>query len=297
MAEQTFLDILVQHLDGPDVLDPPPETIGFAVPDQVNDMPSVVLWLEKVHHTGRGLGERNMVIVDGMLSWDSTIDLSDPVLPSDPSLVLLTPDRLQLTLPHSGLVKSDGTRGPLTPSDIEVTVDGALRAVVSDSPGADEVAADPLTGVLTFGAALPGTGDVSASYFLGQWEQRVQQIAGELVIDVMARDAVDVSDLSRTVLAALSSPVAVDPQIKGLRVSELSRIGLPDNNNHNVRTRTLRLTFEFERVVDVPEVSGGIIRHVPIAGEVQALRANPTTGAIAVDTATEDTEVPIPGLP
>ena len=97
---------------------------------------------------------------------------------------LLNDARTILTLPHGGLVRQDGSTGPLTAADLSVTVGGTNRPVVTGPPAGDEVRADPQVGQLTFATPLPGTGTVEALYLLGQWEQRLARLAGTLRVDV-----------------------------------------------------------------------------------------------------------------
>src|SRR5207253_1742472 len=136
---------------------------------------------------------------------------ASPFLPEEPELRLLDPTRRQLILPHGGQVRQDGSDPggqPLLPADITVSVDGSSRAVVTGTPGVGQVRADPGIGLLTFGDPLPATGTVSVSYFLGQWEQRLERISGVLRIDVCAGNASDTQALSDAVVDAMLAPAA-----------------------------------------------------------------------------------------
>ena len=271
MVANEFLQVISEYLQGQAGLTPAPKTVGIADPVGAAELPAVVLSLNRVRPLGNGLGERSALITDGALPVKAAIDLANPILPEEPSFRLLNPDRTELVLPHGGLVKADGTQGPLAPADLSIKVGGVSRQVVTGTPSANQVRADPLVGRLFFGSALPNNGNVEADYFLGQWEQRTSRIAGTLRVDVRDPDLARVRDLSTAVVDALQPPRST--AIKGLHGMTLVRLGSiqpPDSTLANSRARVALLTFEFELEINRPESSGGIILRIPVNDNIDA---------------------------
>jgi hypothetical protein len=264
MIERTLLDRL-EALVGGLALTPAPALIGVVEPADANDLPALVLAIEQNERLGNGLGERSLLVTQGALAWHADINLANPVLASDPSFSLLSADRKQLTLPHGGLVRKDTSTGPLTAVDIQVTVNDASRTLVGAAPAAGQFSADPISGTLTFGDALPPTGTVHADYFLGQWEQRIVRSQGVLRLSVFAADAAAVRDLSDTVLSALgdSGPAPL-PGLSQFAVAEIGSVGGAEPPLPGVRRRIVRFRFVFEQEVNMPDSSGGIIRRIPV---------------------------------
>lgn len=262
LAETGFLDAIAAYIT-PRAAS---ANVGFAEPAGTGDLPAVVLSLESVQRLGSGLGERSELVTNGALQWTSTIDLASPGLPEEPAFVLFTAARpRELILPHGGLRQADGEEGPLGPADLQVTVNGVPRNVVTGTPGANQVRADALIGLLVFGDDLTATDVVTATYFIGQWERRVTPIAGVLRVDVRAAAVSDVTSVSGAVFAALSD--AVQPAIRGLRnmsLTSLSSIGIADPQRGGSRARTALYAFDYEHEVNRPDSSGGIIQRVDI---------------------------------
>jgi hypothetical protein len=266
-----FLRVISDYLQAQAGLTPAPKTVGIADPVSAAEMPAVVLSLNRVRPMGNGLGERSKLITDGTLPCKATIDLTNPVLPEEPSFRLLNPDRTELVLPHGGLVRVDGSQGPLGPVDLSISVGGVDRQVVTGSPGPTQIRAEPLVGRLFFGTALPANGIVEANYFLGQWEQRTSRIAGTLRIAIRDTDLVKVRDLSTAVVDALQPPRS--KAIKGLHGMTLVMLGSiqpPDAALANSRARVALLSFEFELEINRPESSGGIILRIPVKDNIDA---------------------------
>lgn len=180
-----------------------PANFGSAEPTSTADLPAVTMSLERVQRLGSGLGERTTTITHGALPCTASINLANPFLPEDPTFPLLNASRLQLILPHGGLVGADAVSHPLGPTDLSVTVAGTPRTVVNAAPAADQVRSDPQVGLLTFGAPLPATGTVVARYFVGQWEQRIGRVAGALRLVVRADSTAATQTLSERILDAL----------------------------------------------------------------------------------------------
>jgi hypothetical protein len=266
VIENAFLDTIANYLNTQANLTPAPAAVGVVEPAGVAGTPAIVLGLQNSKRLGNGLGERSAVITGGALPWTATIDLANPVLPTDPSFQLLSNDRKQLILPHGGLVRSDGTQGSLATPDLVITIDGASIPVVAAAPVGQQVAADPTIGILFFGTALPANGTLIANYFLGQWEQRVQQMSGVLRVAVTAVDPVTVRDLSNAVLGVLEAPPIAG--LRDMQLTELQPVRPPDPNAENIRTRVALFSFQFEFEINQPESSGGIILKVPVNSNV-----------------------------
>lgn len=243
--------------------------VGFAEPVETSDLDAIVLSLDSVQRLGNGLGEHSLV-TKGALRWTSTIDLADPALPGDPSFKLFSTARpRELILPHGGLRRADGEEGSLGPNDLVVDVRDAAgaqpRTVVTGAPGAGEVRADAIAGILTFGDDLTPGHTITVTYFLGQWERRTTQIAGTLRATVRATAVSDLLEVSDAVYAALAE--AHDPAIAGLRriaLTSLSSIAAPDAQHAGARGRTALFTFDYEHELNRPDSSGGIIQRVNI---------------------------------
>jgi len=290
-AESTFLQALAAYLGSAGVLLPAPAQVGVSEPTAAAELPAVVLWLEEVHRLGAGLGERAAMITNGALPVTARIDLANPALPEEPTFRLLSGDRRTLILPHGGWVKADGTGGLLSSADLQVNVAGAGRTVVNTAPGAAEVRPDASIGSLLFGAALPATGSVEATYVLGQWERRVTPIAGALRIDVRAASSADAQTLSDAVMAALDAGAAVPRGMRKLLLGQVTSVGPPAATLANARGRSLRFTFEYEHEINRPDSSGGVIRRIPITTRLRSTSIKPTSGAIVSTVTTVVSEV------
>jgi hypothetical protein len=260
MVERSFLNAIRAFLAGN--LSPVPTTLGIAEPAQATDLPAVVLSLEKLKRQPSGLGERSALITDGVLPWSATIDLADPVLPEEPTFSLISPDRRELVLPHGGLVRADGSAGPLNAASFSVTVAGQPRTLVVGVPEPNEVHCDPLIGRLIFGSPLPIDGHVVANYNLGQWEQRVARMEGTLRVRVAAATAAAAETLGDAVITALTEG---GPEgLERIALTDLESIGRPDAALNNARSRAMTFEFEYEMVINRPESSGGIIQRIPV---------------------------------
>jgi len=271
VAETFFLSSLATYLTGAG-LAPAPAQVGGAEPSKPTELPAVVLSLESTARVNPGIGQRAQLITNGILPWAASIDLANPVLPEEPAFRLLDPTRRQLILPHGGLVRADGSdpgTSPLAAADITVRVGNTPRTVVPGTPTGNQVRADGRVGLLTFGASLPATGIVSVDYFLGQWEQRLDRIAGVLRVDVCTDNADDTLLLSNAAVDALLAPAArqVVRRLIALAPVSLGSVGLPETSP-KVRRRTARLSFTFEQEVNRPDSSGGIIARIPVTSQM-----------------------------
>lgn len=288
-AETAFIDAVATYLAQRSGV--AAQRVGPVEPATAGELPAIVLSLPEVHRLSPGLGERAALITDGALPVRATIDLANPVLPEEPGFRLLSDDRLTLVLPHGGQVKADATVGPLAGADLQVTVAGAPRTVVNASPGPAEVRPDAATGTLTFGAALPATGQVAANYFLGQWERRVTPIAGRLRIDVRAASAAQVQTLSAAVADAMDDAGALPRGLRKVALGQLGSIVAPAGAPGNDRGRELHYGFEYEHEINRPDSSGGVIRLIPIQTRLATATVEPASGAIVTSITTEVSEV------
>jgi hypothetical protein len=264
-----FLRVIDDYLQNDAGLTPVPKTVGIAEPVSATDLPAIVLEISDIRQLGNGLGERSQLITNGALPWIATIDLANPVLPEDPSFRLLSPNRLELVLPHGGLVRADGTGGILAQPDFSVTVAGIDRPVVATNPTGLQVRIEPQEGRLVFATALPAIGTVSAKYFLGQWEQRVSRISGVLRVVVLDANSATVSELSGAVIEALQPPRS--DAIEGLHAMTLVRLGsihAPNAALANSRDRVALFSFEYELKINRPDSSGGIIQGIRVEGNM-----------------------------
>jgi hypothetical protein len=279
-AETAFFTALADYLRTPGLLAPVPARIGNAEPTVAAELPAIVLSLDEVQRLGAGLGERAALVTDGALPVSARIDLANPVLPEEPGFRLLSADRRTLVLPHGGWVKADGTSGLLSSADLQVSVDGAARAVVNASPGAAQVRPDAQVGTLLFGTALPASGIVTATYVLGQWERRVTPIAGLLRIELRAAAAADLVALAAAVADAFDEGAALPRGLRKMALGQLSSIGAPVAALANARGSSLRYRFEYEHEVNRPDSSGGVIARIPITTRLQATTVEPASGAL-----------------
>jgi hypothetical protein len=262
-AEKAFLNAIAEYLSAPGRLSPAAKTLGTAEPAATTDLPAVVLSLANLRRPATGLGERS-ILMTGALQSTAKIDLANPVLAGTPPFPLLSADRKTLQLPHGGLVRADGSTGVATASDIQVTVAGQGRALAAANPQANQFQADLLTGTLIFGAALPGAGIVEAVYFVGQWEQRVARLEGDLNALVLAADVAGAQDLSDSLMAAGLEASAQVAGVSSISVTELGFVALNGSDSVAARQRLVRFHFEYELELNLPDSSGGIIRQIPV---------------------------------
>jgi hypothetical protein len=282
MAETALL-AAIQSFLAARLQSPTARTVGVVEPQSVDELPAVVLVLESSGRSGNGRGGRS-ALMTGALDTTISVDLANPVLPDDPSFTLLDATRRNLILPHGGLVRRDGTAGALGGVDLTVAVAGAGMPVVSGTPAAGQVSADPATGTLTFGAPLPPAGTVAVGCFLGQWEQRVVRVKGVLRADICAADAATAVALADATVAALTSAVSTNamPGLRRIELSSLGSVGASEQPT-GLRRRTARFSFDFESEDNRPDSSGGTITRIPINTRLGGVDAH---DAGTVDTAT-----------
>ncbi len=261
-----LIDALESHLNSE--LSVPSLTIGVEEPFRVQDLPAVTISLTQLVNPSRGLGAHRQ-LQRGALAERTTVNLSDPVLPDDTTVSVLSPDRLTLTLFHGSLVDAEGSATPLQGSDIQVERNGVPFTLVSESPEAGEFTVNSAVGQLTFSEALPADGLLEAEYFIGQWERQIQQLRGLLQIDSVDRQSADAKSLSDLVYDAL-----VNQEIEGLRELEVVSMGLVrrfGTTRPRMQKRSQEWEFDYETIVELPDAAGGIIDRVKLLSSQDGL--------------------------
>jgi hypothetical protein len=290
MPEIAFLDAVRTYLAGPAGLSPAPGTVGFATPVQGNTLPLLALSLGTVERLDIGLGGGTTEISEGALMVTSTIDLANPVLPEPDRFDLLDATRRILILPHGGLIRADAVADVPGPDDITVTVAGAPRTLVAQNPGPTQYTMDPQIGVLTFGAALPPTGNLVAIYHLGIWQRSTTLIRGDLDLGTWDTDLVRLANLSGAAVRALLGGAGGSlPGLQKLNVTSLGEVAAPQVGEPRARERRASFSFQYEHIVDAPVSSGRIIRRIPVTSRLAAFTRDPATGAL-VETVEIETE-------
>lgn len=260
MATNTLLNALESYLNGAGLI-PAPKSIGVAEPTGAAEIPSIVLSLNELVIPSTGLGEHTEA-VSGALRTGSEIDLTNPKLPGDPDFSLLSADGKSLTLLHGGLVDKDGFENPLLAADIQVSHEATSFTVVSGTPSAGEVNVLAADGLLTFKDPLPSTGTLTASYFVGQWERKVEQLAGLVDLVIVGDSNTAAAILGANVMQAMANAVET---VSGLRklipasVGPVTSFALGTGSN---RQRQLSWRFDYEHIINQAESSGGIIQRI-----------------------------------
>lgn len=290
MAEIAFLTALRDHLSGPAGIAPPFGTAGFANPGAGASFPVLSLSLGTVERVDIGLGGGTTEVSDGALQVVTTIDLENPVLEGADGFSLLNAGRDELTLLHGGLIRADALPGALGPADLSVTVDGTPRTLVAAAPGAGDYTADGQVGQLTFGAPLPATGIVEATYHLGIWERATTLIRGTLDVDVWDSDVAQLVTVSDQTVRAILATQGSLQGVQKIALTALGSIGDAQPTPLTGRARRASYTFEYEHIVDLPMSSGGIIARVATTSELAAFVRDPGTGAMVETVAIETDE-------
>ncbi|MFN8668420.1 MAG: hypothetical protein U0164_14680 [Gemmatimonadaceae bacterium] len=296
MAELAFLDAVTSYLAATPLTPVVAAArIGVTEPFVGGDLPSVVLSLDATERRRVGLGDRGE-LMRGALPVATSVDLANPRLSTDPQFILLSGDRLTLIMPHGGQVRADGSEGALANVDLIVRLGATTFTVVPGAPQGGEVRADPLTGTLVFGAALPNAGTLQLQYFLGEWERRTERIVGLLRAECCAATAGDAQLLAASVVRRLLDPAARD-EIQLLLDLSLTSLGAavhrppiadvppPQQAAAHFR-RAATFAFEYQHLIDRADSSGGVIRRIPVRTRLEAVTTDRATGAILRDVLT-----------
>lgn len=239
--------------------------VGSVLPRVVADLPAVVLSVVEAEPLGAGVGGKPRGLSTGALPLQVAIDLANPVLQfPDETVPLVSADRRTLQLPHSPLVNADGgDAGPL-PAGAVVLRRGALTyTLVAANPIGNQVRVDRVTGIAVFGNALPATGSLQASYFVGQWESDAVRFTAVLQADVYATGDGALDALSRQVAQAMASHTVVGlGQLTPQSWGAMAPPGTPAGNTLR-RQLAWRCRYEY----DDPRVitGGGPIRGIAVS--------------------------------
>jgi hypothetical protein len=237
-------------------------TVGDAGPE-TSALPAVTLAIADVTNRLVGIGRVPRGTRTGALEVSIDVDLANPVLDlgGGETLLLVPADRRSLVLPHGPLVRADGTPDdPFTTTDLQVR-DTGNWAVVAAAPTGKQVRPDVDAGLLRFGQALPNTGTLKVTYFIGLWDTTVSRFQGRVDVLVSA-DRDDLSALTRRVADVLSTP---DPAI---RLAPLSwgHTTRPPAGELTPQARGQELAYLFDAEVEQPLLTsgGGVIADVAV---------------------------------
>lgn len=237
-------------------------TVGDAGPE-TSALPAVTLAIAQVTNRLVGIGRVPRGTRTGALEVSIDVDLANPVLDlgGGETLLLVPADRRSLVLPHGPLVRADGTPDdPFTATDLKVR-DTGNWAVVAAAPTGKQVRPDVDAGLLRFGQALPSTGTLKVTYFIGLWDTTVSRFQGRVDVLVSA-DQDDLSALTRRVADVLSMP---DPAI---RLAPLSwgHTTRPPAGELTPQARGQELAYLFDAEVEQPLLTsgGGVIADVAV---------------------------------
>jgi hypothetical protein len=282
VAVTAVLDAVAGHLRS--AMPQPPADIGVVEPSGAADLPSVVLALSQVESPLTAVGRMPSAVRTGALQVRTTVDLADPVLRIDGEEIrLLSDDRRTLQLPHGGIIRADGTADrPFAQPDLQVALGATTFAVVDAAPAADQLAVDPATGILTFGAPLAATGTLQLGYFVGTWEERVERYRGLLSATVAAENAADAARLGDDVVSALSAPLPVATGLRTMDPIDIGPVAAVAADGPAGRRRPLTFRFEAELIFPLIRTSGGPIAEVDASAIVFDVNGEPTTNTFVV---------------
>lgn len=269
MGLSLFIDAVADYLRGD--LAPTAPAVGGSEPEAVPQLPAIALSVANVTSPHRGIGSTPRGEVRGALAMTATVDLAAPYLDTPGErVVLVTDGGRTLQLPHGAIVGSDGTQEmPFDAADLTVTIAGKSPGftVVKGPPGANDVLPDPVTGQLHFGATLPTKGKLVATYFVGSWSVRAERLAGDLKLDVFAKDVAAADALSRRCETSLASDRS--RRIAGLRQLAPAAWGTLAASGLSQR-RSLTYRFDYEHEEPVVVTSGGPIRRLHVTASTGA---------------------------
>jgi hypothetical protein len=260
MAVTALIAAIADHLE-PAL--PSGTAVGPVQPVAVGDVPAVVVSLLEVTPTMPAVGRTPAPVRVGALQVEGSIDLADPVLhfPGE-DVALLSPDRRLLQLPHGGIVRADGSDVlPFGAVDLGATLGATTFTPVNTAPGPTECRPDPVTGAVTFGAALANTGTLTVRYFVGEWEVAVERYAGVLTLEAFAASSAATIALSDQVVELLAG----GNDVVGVRRLDPNAVGAVVPAGFGAATRrSLTYRFDYEHEVATIRTSGGPIRSVAV---------------------------------
>lgn len=169
MGLAALTDVLTSYLES--AISPAPALVGATYPTVTGDLPALVVSFSDVQSRLQGIGRLPAPSETGALQVTTIVDLADPVATfPDATVLLLSNDRLTLSLPHGPLVAADGTATTFAGGDLHVTVGATTFTVVDAAPGAGEVQPDPISACSTSGRRYlrPGRSPPSTSSASGR---------------------------------------------------------------------------------------------------------------------------------
>jgi len=237
-------------------------TVGDAGAE-TSALPAVTLAIADVTNRLVGIGRVPRGTRTGALEVSIDVDLADPVLDlgGGETLLLVPADRRSLVLPHGPLVRADGTPDdPFTAIDLKVR-DTGNWTVVAAAPSGKQVRPDVDAGLLRFGQALPASGTLRVSYFIGLWDTIVSRFQGRVDVLVTA-DQDELRALTRKVADVLSAPD------EAIRLAPLSwgSTTRPAAGELTAQARRQQLAFLFDAEVEQALLTsgGGVIADVAV---------------------------------
>jgi hypothetical protein len=150
---------------------------------------------------------------------------------------------------------------------VQAKLGATTFTVVDGAPAVGQVQPDANLSALHFGAALPATGTLAVSYFVGQWEVRTERYQGTLLVEAFAADAPAVDSLSREIETALLDPPGTP--LAGLdRIEPTSWQAIEEAGptRAHARGRALAFAFDYELVSPLIGGGGGLISTVSVFG-------------------------------
>jgi hypothetical protein len=263
MALATLIDRLQLYLQ--ETIDP--ALPGGAYPTAADQLPAVTLSIADATERLPGVGRIPAPTIVGALRVEETFSLAAPILefPGDP-VSIVSDDRRTVIVPHGPVVRADGTPDqPFAAEDFRFAVNGTPFTPVAETPGAQEVLVDPVTGLLEVADPRPSTGTLALGYFVGEWEVSTFRYAGALSVEIFGATAGEVDALSRQVETALRA--APDDRVHGLSILSATAWGPvgggPPAPGDALR-RELRYRFDYELIEPRLGTAGGPIQTIAV---------------------------------
>jgi hypothetical protein len=259
-----FIEAVRSHLAA--ALEPLP-MLGTALPVDAAELPAVVLSVPSVRPGPVGVGRSAQLLSTGALQIRTTIDLAHPELVfPDATVHLLSADRKTLQLPHSPLVRADGSPPPLQDGDVTLALGGTSFGLVNGVPAAGQFRPDPVTGILTFAAPLPASGSLQLQYSIGTWEVRTSRYQGILQVDVFASSPGGVEALCQQVIGAVgperTGSIAGLGSLLTASWGAIAPSGLVPAGAARIRTMTF--SFDYEHEEPIVTTGGGPITDIVV---------------------------------
>lgn len=249
----------------------PTITVSDAAPATAAELPVVVLSVTAAQQELVGIGRIPRGTRTGALAVAIAIDLDAPVLDlgGGETLVLISANRREVTIPHGPLVKLDGTDDtPFDGSDVSAN-DGAAFAVVSGSPAGRQLRVDPVGGIFRFGANLKASGTLTLTYHVGQWDVTTTRFQGDLGVRILATT----TPLARVTARLVADALAVsqsDARLTPLAWGEVGNVSVgPGQNPTNAHAQLLTYRFDTELEAPILPSGGGVISRIAVVERIR----------------------------